>query len=161
MLWKFTFCVHCWFHLRSAGHHQSMSHQSCERTPSCSRRGQGWRCRQDSEIGFVSKVDSGQLELGFHQPSPPQKGPQRPPLCEGCERTPPAHEVHWKTESNKGRFVSKVDARGTTAVLGASPTITATKGPQRLLLREGFKESIMWCFCEVCHGSFVFLLLSF
>ena len=38
---------------------EKTSHQSCERKPSGSRRGQGWRCKQDSEIGFVS---NGQLE---------------------------------------------------------------------------------------------------
>ena len=32
-------------------------------------------------------MDSGQLELGFYQPSPPQKGPQRPLLREGFKKT--------------------------------------------------------------------------
>ena len=66
----------------------TMSQESCERNPSHSQCGQGWRCKQDSEIGFVRKVDSGQSELGFCQPSLPRMGPQTALLHEefkGCE----------------------------------------------------------------------------
>ena len=40
-----------------------MSQQSCERNPSPSRHGEGWRCKWDSEIGFVKLL--GQCTLFF------------------------------------------------------------------------------------------------
>ena len=45
---------------------------------------------------------------------------------QSCEK-PPTHKVHWKTEWDKLGFVSKAEARETTVVTGALPTITTTK----------------------------------